>query len=201
MEEQNNGPPIITVKTSVSRAAHREFYWQWMLRYRKGYYVQMALNLLLTIAVYGFAFWTVFADTSRRYTGFTLVLPFLMYAFYACLPGHYYSEHREIYLHKTVCTFYEAHLVARRKVNGILQANKLPYGRCGAFETKTAFCVCPPTAQAERHRRYDRNYYNPDPYGLCVILDKPTLAPDQIDALRSLFALKFGAKFTQSKQK
>jgi hypothetical protein len=45
------------------------------------------------------------------------------------------------------------------------------------------------------------NYYNPNPYGVCVILDKQALAPGQIDALRSLFARKFGAEFTQSKQK
>ena len=189
MEEQRQDQPIVEVSSDVSRKAYRSFYWRWMSCHRKGYLVAIAIMSLFLAAMLCLLF--VKPEPEMSYLSIMLI-PAGWQLWYC------FSEHRAVYRTTTTYAFYEAHVVLRRQIKGVLQSNVVTYDRCAAFETKTAFCVYPLTQKVSAYIR-GWEYYTPDPYGVSVILDKRCLAPEQQQALRALFARKFGDKYKERK--
>ena len=187
MEEKHNEQAILVVSSCVTRKAYWGFYWRWMWRCRKGYFVLLAFLLPFTV-VGDLVF---FSDSHFFwYTPMFLVL-------YATTPWRLYNQQCNLYIAETTYAFYEIHVVLRRTVMGMTQYVDIPYTNGEAAETRLAFGIYPPAkkyrdAWAGRDSAYG---YGPDSYGVCVILDKQYLAPEQTEALRALFVRKFGEKF------
>ena len=94
---------------------------------------------------------------------------------------------------ESICAFYESYLLFSYKAMDMdVHVQKgVQYSACYAQETEDAFYVQMPA---------ERNGFRPaTPYYDNIILNKRHFAPDQVTALRELFASKFGEKFKGTK--
>jgi len=92
---------------------------------------------------------------------------------------------------ESTCAFYESYLFLSYTALEILVQKGIPYSVCLAQETQDAFYLQYPTEPNTGRnslRLANTNYDN-------VILDKQQLTEEQQQALRELFARKFGEKF------
>jgi len=195
MDEQNNTQPILMLTSRVTQKAYTKFFFHWMSCNRKGYLISLAIVVLLLVFLMALLTWRII-DGSNDYVPF-LFLP--LYFIKSLLPGRFYYMHREMYRSLTYYAFYEAHLYASCDVMGTRHYKATPYKHFTAGETKSAFylyCAVKRTPQPP----YADEFIDPDPYGASVILDKEQLSPEQQEALRALFAEKFGEKFKQHKR-
>ena len=180
--------PIITVKQAwITQRLYSRFFRQWMLRYHKASIAAQSVALVIFIGLLAAALWVLRARLLEAAFPLTLVSFVLINNLFA--PR--YVRKRELYYADTDYDFGETCVYSRRMILGTLHSKVTPYEKFGsAIETKAAFFLFMP----RRRVRY-ADKFDPDPYGANVILDKQALPPEQQQALRELFARKFGERF------
>jgi len=192
MEINASEQPIVALSVSVTPKTYYKFFWHWMLRFRKSYFFYLALLLLL------FALLVLLALSARGSLSDVIYLAALFPTILLANIPSRYGRHREMYQAETLYGFYEDHLKSRCTVMGTLHYRATPYENYTlAIETKSAFNLLLPARKFMRNANCD--YYDPDPYGTSAILAKDQLTAEQQQALRELFARKFGEKFKTSK--
>jgi len=192
METNTTEQPIVTLSVNVMPKTYIKFFFHWMRRYRKSYFVLMALYaLLLALTV---ILWRIIDGADMYFPLFLIMLLVQSY-----LPRHFHDNHREIYRSQTTYAFYEAHFYTSCDARGTKHYKATPYANCQAAETKSAFYLSMHARRFERF--YWGDYFDPDPYNASAILDKQYLTEEQQRALRELFKRKFGPNFKQYNQK
>jgi len=191
MEDQTNEQPLLMLTSRVTHKEYIKFFWRWMLRYRKGYIGLLAFMLVFLVLYITAAVW------HKRKYGDSLFSGASLWAFWPTITVlliSRYARQREMYQAETLFAFYEDHVKSRCAVLGTAHYKATFYENfASAIETKSAFYMM--LHARKIIRGISNDYYDPDPYGASVILDKEQLSPEQQQALRTLFAVKFGEKF------
>jgi len=184
MEESTKEQPIAVTTSSVARKAYYKFYWYWAAHHRVSFIVYLVLLVLLL----ALTIWLAFIRDKTA-----MIIPMLwLLMFY--LPKRYFDKHHEMYEAETVHAFYEGHLRSRCTVAGTIHYRATPYTTFkAAVETKSSFYLTLGTRKPQSINWAD--YYDPDPYGASVILDKQCLSEEQVQSLRELFGRAFGERF------
>jgi len=181
--------PIVTLSVSVTQKAYRKFFWHWIWHNRKGYCVSLAISFLMLML-----FMVLFAwldrDNAHRYVWYMYLLIFLLQAYSS---SRLYNQHQAMYRKQTTYAFFEDHFSSRCDAMGTRHYKATLYASCKAAEAKSAFYLYYDRKRARPP--YGGESVDPDPYNASAILDKEYLTEEQQQALRELFARKFGEKF------